>query len=291
MPLIENGELNMRILILGASGFLGGKVFELMKSTKNFNVLGTCNRSNDNNDLMKLDVTDDGEVKAVIDSFKPDIVLWSLISDIANNKSEKYLIEMGLTNVLKNLAWEQKIIFISTNAIFRGGNGYYKETDMPKYRNSNEALAEYANGKIDGEKLVKSHNNYIIVRPGAIYGQYTDGKWDKRISALINQLKSGEEVVRTSNLYNTFVNVDELARAIQELIKRDYKGIIHLGPTLKASYYNFYIKMAKSLNLNANLIKSNVLSNDDIAKNDGSLDLSLDTSKARELLGDMFRDI
>ncbi|MBU5225068.1 NAD-dependent epimerase/dehydratase family protein [Clostridium senegalense] len=281
----------MKILILGASGFLGSNVFELMKYNKDFNVLGTCNNSTDNYDLIKLDITNEHEVKTLINKFNPDVILWSLISDMKNNKSEKYLIEIGLNNVLKNLSPEQKLIFISTNAIFRGGNGYYKETDMPKYRNSNKSLAEYVNAKIDGEKLVKRHSNHIIVRPGAIYGKYTEGRWDKRISLLIEQLESGKEIVRTKNLYNTFVNVDELAKAIKKLIEIDYKGIIHLGPILKESYYNFYIKIAKKLNLNVNLIKSNMLTHEEIIKDDGTLDLSIDTSMARELLGDIFSNI
>lgn len=281
----------MKILILGASGFLGGNVFKLMKSNKDFNVLGTCNNSTDNYDLIKLDITNEHEVKTLINKFNPDVILWSLISDMKNNKSEKYLIEIGLNNVLKNLSSEQKLIFISTNAIFRGGNGYYKETDMPKYRNSNKSLAEYVNAKIDGEKLVKRHSNHIIVRPGAIYGKYTEGRWDKRISSLIEQLENGKEIIRTKNLYNTFVNVDELAKAIKKLIEIDYKGIIHLGPSLKESYYNFYIEIAKKLNLNVNLIKSNMLTHEEVIKDDGTLDLSIDTSMARELLGDIFSNI
>lgn len=281
----------MKVLILGASGFLGGKVFSLMKDEKEFDVVGTCNRAPDNEKLLKVDVTNEYEIKTIIKDYKPDVILWSLISDMSNNKSEKYLIEMGLNNVLNSLREEQKIIFISTNAIFRGGNGYYKETDMPKYRNSNEPLAEYANAKIDGEKLVKRHRNHIIIRPGAIYGKHVNGKWDKRISVLIEELKNGKEVVRAENLYNTFVNVDELAKAIQELIRINYKGIINLGPRAKESYYNYYIKIAKMLNLNTNLIKSNLLSYEEISKSDGSLDLSIDTSRARELLGDIFKDI
>lgn len=92
-------------------------------------------------------------------------------------------------------------------------------------------------------------------------------------------------------MYNTFVKVDELAIAIKKLIEIDYKGIINLGPKTKESYYNFFVKVAKNLNLNSTLIKSNTLTDDDIWENDRCLDLSLDTSKARRLLGDIFSDI
>ncbi|MBS5822688.1 MAG: sugar nucleotide-binding protein [Clostridium argentinense] len=276
----------MNILILGASGFLGGYIYEKVKSQLDFNVMGTCYRSNNCGDLIKLDVSNEEEVKDIIYKFKPDIILWSLIS----RESEKYLIEMGLNNILKYLSHKQKLIFMSTNAVFNG-KGNYSEEDNPKYKNSNEPLALYSNAKIDGEKIVKEHDNHIIIRPGAIYGQDINGKWDKRISDLINKFEEKEEVVRTENLYNTFVKVDELAKAIIELIKCDYKGIIHLGPEKKESYYNYYRKMAIHLNLDTDLIKSNFIDEEYAAKNNRSLDLSINTSKCREVLGDIFSNV
>lgn len=276
----------MNVLILGASGFLGGHIYKKIKSQLDFNVLGTCYGSNNYGDLIKLDVTNEEEVKDLIYKFKPDIVLWSLMS----KESEKYLIEIGLNNILKYLSYKQKLIFMSTNAVFNG-KGNYSEEDNPKYKNGDESLALYSNAKIDGEKIVKHHDNYIIIRPGAIYGQDINGKWDKRISDLINKLEEKQEVVRTENLYNTFVKVDELAEAILELIKRDCKGIIHLGPEKKESYYNYYRKMAAHLNLDVNLIKDDFIDEDYAAKNNRSLDLSINTSKCRKLLGNIFSNV
>lgn len=202
-----------------------------------------------------------------------------------SKRSEKFLIHMGLNNILKYIQPQQKLIFISTNAVFRGncGKGNYSENEEPKYINSGESLDLYANAKIDGEKIVKKHNNSIIIRPGAIYGQDINGKWDKRISELINRQEQQKKVVRAKNLYNTFVKVDEVANAVTELIKLDYKGIIHLGPHKRESYYDYYMKMSIKLNLNSDLIKSNVLSEEQ--------DLSLNTSKSRSILGNIFSNV
>lgn len=269
----------MKVLILGASGFLGGKVFERINSEPGFHVLGTCYKSNNSDTLIKLDVTNDGEVKSIMNEFRPDIILWSLMS----SESEKNLIEMGLKNIFKYLSSEQKLIFMSSNAVFRGNGmkGNYSEYDEPAYANNTELLDLYANAKIDGEKKVQQHDNSIIIRPGAIYGQDTTGNFDKRVSDLISKLEQHQEVVRTKNLYNTFVRVDELSNAILELIKLDYSGIIHLGPEEKESYYDYYIKMARNLNLDTNLIKSDIVSE--------SRDLSLNTSRCKDILGDIFK--
>lgn len=269
----------MKVLILGASGFLGGKVFKKIKSEPGFDVLGTCYKSNNSHALIKLDITNDVEVKFIMNEFRPDIILWSLMS----SESEKNLIELGLKNIFKYLCPEQKLIFMSSNAVFRGNGmkGHYSEDDAPKYKDSTEPLDLYSNAKIDGEKMVKQHCNSIIIRPGAIYGQDINGNFDNRVSDLINKLEQHQEVVRTKNLYNTFVNVDELSSAILELIKLDYRGVIHLGPDKKESYYDYYIRMARNLNLDVNLIKDDMVSEE--------RDFSLDTSKCRGILGERFR--
>lgn len=278
----------MKILLLGASGYLGKTIYRILNSSKEFDILGTCCSSNKNPELKKLDVTDEISVRHIMDGLKPDVIIWSLLNKLNDNKSQKYLIELGLGNVMKCITPQQKIIFMSTNAVFKGGNGYFKETDDPKYRNCNDYMGEYANAKIDGERIVKKHDNYIIVRPGALYGPDGDGNLDSRTLALIYELKKGQEVVRTSNLYNTFVKVKEAALAVKMLIEMDYRGIIHLGPAMKESYYSFFVRTAKSLNLNTGLIKSNTLTPEDVIKKDSSLDLSLDTSRARLILGDIF---
>lgn len=271
----------MKVLILGASGFLGGKVFQRIKVKAGFNVLGTCYHSNNKDDLIKLDITNEEKIKAIICEFKPDIILWSLMS----KECEKDLVKIGLNNILKYIPTKQKLIFMSSNAVFRGNGvkGNYSEEHKPIYINGNEPLDLYANAKIDGEKIVKKHENSIIIRPGAIFGQDINGEWDKRISDLINKLEHGKEVVRTKNLYNTFVKVDELVSAILELIKIDFKGIIHLGPEKKESYYDYYTKMAKKLNLDVTLIKSDMINE--------PRDLSIETFKCRGMLGDMFSNV
>lgn len=271
----------MKVLVLGASGFLGGKVIERMKLEKDFEILGTCYKNNDDSNLVQLDVINDEQAKHIVNKFKPDVILWSLMS----SQSEKDLIQIGLKNILSSIANNQKLIFISTNAVFRGNpqKGYFTEDEKPEYTNGTEDIDLYADAKIYGENMIKEHENHIIIRPGVIYGQDINGKWDGRILNLINSLERKEKVLRTKNIFNTFVKVEELTNAILQLIKINYKGIIHLGPANKECYYDYYVKIAKMLNLDHDLIVSNEISE--------PFDLSLDTSKSKQLLGNIFSDV
>ncbi len=277
----------IKVLILGASGFLGGHLYKDMRMDDSFEVMGTYNGNRDCDELKKIDVADKSEIGNIIKYFEPDVVLWSLMS----KTSEKYLIELGLNNILECISSKQKLIFISSNAVFNGGQGNHKEEEEPQYKNSNDSIAIYANAKIDAEKIVKKLENYIIVRPGAIYGKDIQGKWDSRTTRFIEEAKENKEVIRTKNLYTTFVKVDELALAITELIKIDYKGIIHLGPEKKCSYYDYYRNIAMNLEIDENIVKSNLISYEDVKKYGRSLENSLNTEKCRELLGNIFTEV
>lgn len=271
----------MKILILGASGFLGGKIFNKIKLSEGFEVMGTYFQSDIKKDLIKVDITDYDSIKVIMREFDPDIILWSLMSC----EDENRLIDLGIKNLLDIIRDNQKLTFLSSNAVFRGkkGSGNYKEEDEPQYIFGNDPLDLYANAKIKGELMIKKHKNSIIIRPGAIYGQDINGKWDARITELINKIVNRQEVIRAKNMYNTFVKVDELANAIIELIKIDYKGIIHLGPKEKESYFDYYKKTAVRLNLDSSLIKSNVISQ--------RMDLSINTLRSQKLLGDIFTNV
>lgn len=94
------------------------------------------------------------------------------------------------------------------------------------------------------------------------------------MSAMLQQLVEGKELVRTSNLYKSFIHVEDLAAALYELVDSKYTGTIHLGPSEKESYYSFHWKMAGTLGLNQELIKDNQLASDEA----NNLGIPLDTS-------------
>lgn len=278
----------MNILVLGASGFLGGNVYHNLIQKQGFQVIGTYFKSSAaNNNLIKIDIKDGNSVKGIIDECKPDVVIWCLM-DVNNN--EKELIDCGLNNVVRSIDDNTKLIYISTDA-FADGTGKYSEEAELKYFNYNNAVSEYANAKIDGEKIVKSHWNHAIVRTGPLYGQDVEGNWDKRTSTLIDSLAQKQTIHRSSNLYKTFVCVADLADLVVEIIEIDFKGIIHAGPEQKESYYSFNKKMAHNLGLDENLIIEDIIDRKKAVENSIPLDTSMDTHKCRTTFKTNFRSV
>jgi dTDP-4-dehydrorhamnose reductase len=274
----------MKVLVLGASGFLGGKVYRNLKDK--YEVLGTYFSSKENDELARIDINNYNDVRKVFEEFKPDIVIWCLL----NMNNEKKLTEIGLSNVIKSLDYSSKLIYISTDG-FYGGNGDYREDVELKHYSVENPLSAYVNAKIDGEKAVISHKNHAIVRTGPLYGQDINNNWDKRITDLINTLSQNKKIYRSSNLYKTFVQVDDLANLIGEIVEKDYKGIIHVGPGEKESYFTFNRKIARKLNLNEELILEDIIEQEQSNLKGIPLDTSMNTEKCRRLFSTKFRSV
>lgn len=274
----------MKVLLLGASGYLGSYLYSKLKQL-DYQVYGTSYTSINKN-LYNIDVNDKNQVNRII-AIKPDVIIWSLMS----KDNEKKLTEYGLSNILSKLPQAKKIIYISSDSVFADGRGDYKEDDQTQYLSKENPLHIYANAKLDAENMVKEHKNHIIVRTGPIYGQDVNGKWDSRVIFLIENIRKKERIKRAVNLYKTFTHIEDLANALIEMINIDYTGILHVGPLQKESYYSFNKKTALKLGLDDSLIGQDFLSEEEVRRKGISLDTSLNTLKCHNVLNTSFRNV
>ncbi len=274
----------MKVLVLGASGFLGSKLYQQYKNL-GYEVFGTYRSAKNQDDLLLLDMYNKNEVAKILDYLKPNVVIWSLMS----KTEENVLTDNGLTHIIKLLPSTTTFVYISSDSVFMEGKGNYREDDLTTNVTGNNPLANYVNGKITGEKMLKDFSNHIIIRTGPIYGKDADGNWDHRTELLIKKLKVKETISRMVNLFKTFVHVDDLANGIIELVENNYRGIIHLGPDQKESYYSFSKKMAMKLGLDERYIVEDYLSDSEASAGNIPLDTSLNTDKAKSILKMNFR--
>ncbi len=162
----------MKVLILGATGMIGRAIFGVLTSTTNWNVYGTTRDNCSMNSyeipgrwLFGIDAYDDLNISSCLQSLKPDVVINCIgltkhriegnapISAIAINslfphKLSKFCGEVGC-----------RLIHISTDCVFSGLKGRYKESDNP------DAVDLYGRSKILGEVDAK---NAITLRTSTI---------------------------------------------------------------------------------------------------------------------------
>lgn len=235
----------MKLIVIGASGHLGNTIYKKLKKYGRDEIYGTCCKSS-RDELLQIDVLNKEDIKKLV-SLKPDVIIWS----IYDPEHEMYLSQIGVNEIVNTISETVRLIYVSTTV---GQGKDQTEEIVPHKRKTDEYYYKYINGKIEGENIVKRHTNHLIVRPGSIYGYDFDRKMDSRMKGLLQISKTGEKYLRTANMYTSFVNVEDLAEAIIELVYKDTTGIINISGEKPVSHYDFNIYLAELMGIDSSFI-------------------------------------
>jgi dTDP-4-dehydrorhamnose reductase len=241
-----------KFLITGASGLLGSKIIEFAKH--GYEVIPSHNTKPLHLSSLKLEITDLNEVLSILNKFKPHMVVHAA-SETSVDKCETEKEHAWKANVAgtRNIAKachkvNAKLIYISTDYVFDGEKGFYDEEDKPNPVNY------YGLTKLEGEKQVIEHSkNYAILRTSVLYGWHP---WKQNFATwVINQLKQDKEINVVDDHYNTPTLADNLAEIAIEVAEKDLRGLYHASGRERISRYEFAKQIAKTYNLNAELVK------------------------------------
>ena len=242
-----------KILITGASGFIGGflveealrrkyKVFAGIRSTSSRNYLThpdikflNADLSDKNVLLDKLKIYD--KFDYVIHNAGITKALKKKDFDKVNLQNTKNLIEaLKETNGIPD-----KFIYISSLEAYGPGN---KDTLEP-IKESDEAkpISKYGESKLKAEKYIKSLENfpYLVFRPTGVYGPR-----EKDYFLLYKSIKLGiETYIGTSEQHITFIYVKDLTRLIFDAIESTVSNKSYFTTDLKqytAKEFNQIVK-------------------------------------------------
>jgi dTDP-4-dehydrorhamnose reductase len=218
----------MNYLIIGASGLVGGNLYNYLKEINEDEVIGTYNTFKEKN-FYQLDTVQPVEIwnKKIL-NFNPDVVVFcgGLIHVEKCEEDEKSSYERNILSFKNALSYsktrQSKFVYLSTDYVFDGKNGPYTE-----YSDKNP-LSIYGTHKSDAEDiLMKSELNHLILRITNVYGKEIQNK--NFINQLLNNQNRKFKIPDWQ--YSTPVNAFDVARAIKLLINDDKKGIYHLSST------------------------------------------------------------
>ncbi|MCL2431662.1 SDR family oxidoreductase [Candidatus Bathycorpusculum sp.] len=227
----------MKILVVGASGFLGSRLFKELE--KKYEVQGTYVKGGNliPSNFIKLDITDKNNIYSVLSSFAPDLVVdCSGITDTDLCEKEK---ETAFsTNVMGVKALceisHTKIIYFSSDYVFDGAKGYYSEKDYPSPVNY------YGLTKLIAENIVQSSNrNNLAVRVSGLYGfsALRDKFFDK-----LNKTK----IYGCTDLYSSPTYIDDILSAFDQL--QSQTGLVHFSGPERMSRFEFLKRASAYLN-------------------------------------------
>ena len=237
------------ILLTGAYGQLGlsfGKLFhskyEIYFSGRNYNPKSG----------IYLDITNSILYHEVLNFVKPDLVInFAALTDVdlCEQKPElAYAINLGgLTNLVEH--FNGPIIQISTDYVFDGANGPYKEDD------ATNPINVYGTTKLESEKiLLEQSKESLVIRTNVLY-DYSKNASASFLNWVVESLEKENEINIVEDQINNPTWTSSLAIVIERAIETGVSGLIHWGDSEWVSRYEFANKIASAFSLKRSLIK------------------------------------
>ena len=260
----------MKVLLLGATGMLGRALARHLPAR--FVTVAPAPRGGgalavgDVRQLnASLEATDPASIDPVLDEAAADVVInciaitpsSALHGDAQAMEAVNGLFPHQLAARVR--ARNRRLIHISTDGVFSGKRGSYRETDVP------DPTDRYGESKLAGEV---SGSGCLTIRT-SFFGRHPDGR------GLIEWLiaHDGESVDGYSDYVFSGVAAPVLAEVIAELVEQPLEGTLHVGGR-PISKYELLAHAAHALRLNVRVRP--------IER--GRVDRSLDTARLRQVL-------
>jgi dTDP-4-dehydrorhamnose reductase len=250
-----------KVIITGSNGLLGQSLLALLLKEKNkYQIFGFSRGDNRSGrvdfEYLSIDITDETLLKESIRKIKPDFIInTAAITNVDVCETEKeacnelnVTVVQWLSEVCKEL--NAHIIHLSTDFIFDGKKGNYKETDTPN------PLNYYGVTKLKSEEvLIASNCNYIILRTILVYGQVFDMSRSNIVLWVKQMLEEKKDITIVDDQFRMPTYVDDLALACKIALDKKVTGIFHISSKELLSIYNIAQQIASVFQLDKNLIK------------------------------------
>jgi len=215
----------MRVLIVGASGFIGSA----LHASFGAEAVGTYH-THAAHGLRALDMRDAAAVDRLVRELHPTVIIQPAaqphVDWCEDHVQESYDVNVtGARNVATAArAVGARYVFFSTDYVFNGAAGPYREDAPPA------PLNVYGRHKLEAEQLIADTvEDHAIVRVCGVYGFERQGK--NFVMALLARGRRGEPMTVPSDQWGTPTYADDLAAAVRELAQASPRGVLHVvGP-------------------------------------------------------------
>ena len=245
----------MRLLITGGSGLLGSKITTLAIE-KGYDAYSGYNKHEAiQGTPIKLDICNKQEVTKAFEKIKPQAVVHAAaLTNVDKCEEDPELarnvnIEGTRKIVESSEHHDAFLVYVSTDYVFSGEIGMYKETDKPN------PINHYGLTKLKAEKKVIAFAvNWCIVRPSVIYGATPAAGKVNFALWVLNKLRKREPMkIITDQWVSPTLNTN-LAEMILEIIERKLTGIYHLAGATPINRCDFAKQLAEKFQLDETLI-------------------------------------
>ncbi|MGR3808909.1 SDR family oxidoreductase [Jiulongibacter sp. NS-SX5] len=249
-----------KILITGSNGLLGQKLVDLLKTDENVELIATARGQNrlpysDGYTFAQMDITVEDEVSKVIAEHTPDVVInTAAMTNVDQCESDKdncwaqnvkaveYLIDACKAN-------NAFLLHLSTDFIFDGNSGPYKEEDEAN------PISFYGWSKWAGEKLLlHSDIKWAIARTVLVYGIAHDMSRSNIILWVKKSLEDGKNINVVTDQWRTPTLAEDLAKGCALIADKEAEGIFNISGEDLLNPYQMAQMTANFFDLDKSLI-------------------------------------
>jgi len=244
----------MRILVTGASGLLGLNL--CLKEVKEHDIYGIVHQTQLANvpfTLIRQDLTNKNALSKVFNQTEPELVVncaaMANVDQCEKNPIPAAKINSEVPGYLAKNCAERVIPFIhiSTDAVFDGEKGNYKETDVPN------PLSIYAKTKLEGEKRVLDANPSALIARVNFFGFSVTGR-RSLAEFFLRNLISNKRVYGFIDILFSPMYVNDLIDTLFKMVKNKLTGIYHVVSSNHLSKYDFGMLISEKFNLDGSII-------------------------------------
>jgi dTDP-4-dehydrorhamnose reductase len=223
---------SLRILVTGATGFLGGHVVAAVRAAGHV----ACTTARSGGDAP-VDLTAPGMVDAVCQALRPDVVVHlAAMSSIAACEREPERAHVVNALLSERLAerFGARLLAASTDLVFDGARAPYAATSPPAPK------SVYGATKAEGEERVRAHGGRVVRLP-LLFGPDAHGRGAS--ASLRSALAGSAPVVLFPNEYRTPLHAMDAAEALVALVvDPDGPGLLHLAGPERVSRWQFGLR-------------------------------------------------
>lgn len=224
---------------------LGHVVLNYFNSLNKYEIINLSKSRADESTII-INALNVNEIEKIIEDKKPDIVInciGLLVQESANHPDKAIYLNSYLPHYLAKLGKQMhyKLIHISTDCVFSGLKGDYKEDDFK------DAKDFYGKTKALGEII----NNYDLTIRSSIIGPEIKKNGTGLFDWIFKQKGTVKGYV---NAIWTGLTTLELARAIEKAINNNVSGLYNLVPDSPISKYDLLLLIKEIWDLKVNIV-------------------------------------
>ncbi len=250
-----------RVLITGANGLLGQELVGLMSRFPEYDVLATGRSAlprfqGASCGYTRLDVTDAEAVRRLFQDFTPTVVInCAAMTQVDGCEVAREACWKVNAEAVEHLARQcravgARLVQLSTDFVFDGQGGPYREDDRPCPVNF------YGRAKLAAENATREAGleKWAVARTVLVYGAGEGLRRSNIVLWILDQLTRGEPIHVVTDQWRTPTYAPDLAAGIERIVRYGKTGLFHLSGRELLSIYDFAQAVARLFDLDASLV-------------------------------------